>query len=169
MSAILDIQRIDSSFLYFTVDYNIFKLVSIVNISVYTVIKLWALSRHIEENTGVAPAGSSPGPKQAHAGSMRINTHKDNGPIQHVLEGLGFAWSGIIYLEDRGPRVSYQYVDAKSPSRRHTGHTPSKRPHSTDERDQHVRAKPIEGVSVSAHGLVRVRTSLALRLKWHVS
>ena len=47
-----------------------------------------------------------------HTRSMRIDTHADNGPMQHVLESLGFTRCGIIYLENGDPRVAFQHVNA---------------------------------------------------------
>lgn len=42
--------------------------------------------------------------------NVRIDTHKDNKPMQHVLNKLGFAECGIIYIADGSPRVAFQYT-----------------------------------------------------------
>lgn len=40
---------------------------------------------------------------------LRMDTHKDNRVMQHVLEKNGFCRCGIIYLENGSPRIAYQY------------------------------------------------------------
>lgn len=44
----------------------------------------------------------------SHAPSLRANTHADNLIVQHILEKLGFAFCGIIYVADGTPRKAYQ-------------------------------------------------------------
>lgn len=44
------------------------------------------------------------------AESLRIDTHRDNQVMQHVLEKNGFTRCGIIYLEDGAERLAYQKV-----------------------------------------------------------
>ena len=39
---------------------------------------------------------------------IRIDTHRDNRVMQHVLEKRGFARRGIIYLENGDPRIAYE-------------------------------------------------------------
>ena len=38
---------------------------------------------------------------------LRIDTHKDNLPMQRAVEKLGFVRRGIIYVEDGTPRIAY--------------------------------------------------------------
>ena len=38
---------------------------------------------------------------------MRIDTHENNKPMQHVVEKAGFSRRGIIYVEDGTPRIAY--------------------------------------------------------------
>ena len=38
---------------------------------------------------------------------LRIDTHADNKPMQHVVEKAGFSRRGIIYVEDGTPRIAY--------------------------------------------------------------
>ena len=38
---------------------------------------------------------------------LRIDTHADNKPMQHVVEKAGFVRRGIIYLADGSPRIAY--------------------------------------------------------------
>ena len=38
---------------------------------------------------------------------VRIDTHRDNFPMQHLLEKYGFSYRGIIYLENGDPRLAY--------------------------------------------------------------
>ena len=41
---------------------------------------------------------------------VRIDTHRDNKVMQHVLTKHGFQPTGIIYLEDGDPRIAYERV-----------------------------------------------------------
>lgn len=43
-------------------------------------------------------------------GHIRIDTHKDNKIMQHVLEKIGFQRRGVIYVYDGTPREAYEYV-----------------------------------------------------------
>lgn len=40
---------------------------------------------------------------------IRIDTHRDNKTMQHVVTKHGFIRRGIIYLENGSPRIAYQY------------------------------------------------------------
>lgn len=40
-------------------------------------------------------------------GHLRIDTHADNKPMQHVVEKAGFSKRGIIYVQDGTPRIAY--------------------------------------------------------------
>lgn len=40
--------------------------------------------------------------------NIRIDTHENNKTMQHVLEKLGFARCGTIYLPNGDPRIAYQ-------------------------------------------------------------
>ena len=40
-------------------------------------------------------------------GSVRIDTHDDNRPMQALLDKLGFSYCGRIYVEDGTPRRAY--------------------------------------------------------------
>ncbi len=44
----------------------------------------------------------------ARCGNLKIDTHKDNLPMQKSLEKNGFVRCGIIYLENGDPRIAYQ-------------------------------------------------------------
>ena len=45
------------------------------------------------------------------AGHLRIDTHGDNRPMQHVLKKLGFTYCGIIHVEeDDDPRLAFEKV-----------------------------------------------------------
>lgn len=41
---------------------------------------------------------------------MRIDTHENNKPMQHVVEKAGFSRRGIIYVEDGTPRIAYDWI-----------------------------------------------------------
>ena len=43
-------------------------------------------------------------------GHIRIDTHHDNRPMQHVVEKHGFSRRGIIYVADGSPRIAYDRV-----------------------------------------------------------
>lgn len=38
---------------------------------------------------------------------LRIDTHSDNKPMQHLVEKAGFSKRGIIYVTDGSPRIAY--------------------------------------------------------------
>lgn len=46
---------------------------------------------------------------------LRIDTHHDNKPMQHVLEKHGFRRCGIIYVSDGSPRIAYDIKYPASP------------------------------------------------------
>ena len=48
------------------------------------------------------------------SGHLRIDTHENNHPMQHVLEQLGFDYCGTIWLEDGDPRRAYEWTGEKS-------------------------------------------------------
>ena len=41
---------------------------------------------------------------------LRIDTHRDNLPMQHVVEKHGFSRRGIIYVADGSPRIAYDRI-----------------------------------------------------------
>ena len=40
--------------------------------------------------------------------NIRIDTHRDNAAMRHLLEKHGFRKCGVIYVEDGSPRIAYQ-------------------------------------------------------------
>ncbi len=42
------------------------------------------------------------------AGNLRIDTHRDNVIMRHVIERYGFVYCGIIYLMNGDERLAYQ-------------------------------------------------------------
>lgn len=42
--------------------------------------------------------------------SLRVDTHKDNKPMQRMLQKNGFQYCGIIFLADGSPRVAFEKV-----------------------------------------------------------
>ena len=42
--------------------------------------------------------------------NIRIDTHRDNKIMQHLIEKNGFEMCGIIYVDDGSPRIAYQKV-----------------------------------------------------------
>ncbi|MCQ2095835.1 MAG: GNAT family N-acetyltransferase [Bacteroidaceae bacterium] len=42
--------------------------------------------------------------------NVRIDTHRDNKPMRHLLEKLGFTYCGIIYLLNGDERLAYQKI-----------------------------------------------------------
>lgn len=47
---------------------------------------------------------------EAQVGNVRVDTHKDNKIMQHILEKNGYNRTGIIYIADGSPRIAYQKV-----------------------------------------------------------
>ena len=41
---------------------------------------------------------------------LRIDTHRDNHIMRHVIEKAGFQRRGIIYIADGSPRIAYERV-----------------------------------------------------------
>lgn len=44
-------------------------------------------------------------------GSLRIDTHKDNIPMQNLLASLNFKYCGIIHLENGDERLAYHKIN----------------------------------------------------------
>ncbi len=45
------------------------------------------------------------------AGSVRIDTHRDNLPMQKSLARAGFAYRGIVYIKNGEERLAYERID----------------------------------------------------------
>lgn len=43
---------------------------------------------------------------------LRVDTHADNKPMQHLVTKAGFRRCGIIYVEDGTPRIAFDYTGA---------------------------------------------------------
>ena len=41
---------------------------------------------------------------------IRMDTHRDNAPMRHLLEKMGFSYRGIIYVEDGTPRMAFDLL-----------------------------------------------------------
>lgn len=41
--------------------------------------------------------------------NIRIDTHHDNKVMQHIIESNNFIKCGIVYMQDKSPRIAYQY------------------------------------------------------------
>ena len=41
---------------------------------------------------------------------VRVDTHADNKPMQHLAEKYGFSRRGIIYVADGSPRIAYDLL-----------------------------------------------------------
>ncbi len=46
----------------------------------------------------------------ADCGNLRIDTHRDNIPMQGLLKKMGFSYCGIIYLKDGSERLAFQKI-----------------------------------------------------------
>ena len=46
-----------------------------------------------------------------HSSHLRIDTHADNRPMQHLLEKYGFSRRGIIYTDNGSPRFAYDRLE----------------------------------------------------------
>lgn len=42
---------------------------------------------------------------------LRIDTHEDNQPMQHVIKKHGFKYCGIIYTNNGSPRLAFEYLE----------------------------------------------------------
>lgn len=42
--------------------------------------------------------------------NLRIDTHKDNAIMRHLMQKHGFSFCGIIYLANGDPRLAYQRI-----------------------------------------------------------
>lgn len=42
--------------------------------------------------------------------NLRIDTHRDNKIMRHLIEKSGFEQCGIVYVDDGTPRIAYQKV-----------------------------------------------------------
>lgn len=45
---------------------------------------------------------------QESGGNVRIDTHRDNIPMQRLLDKCGYSRCGIIYMKDGAERIAYQ-------------------------------------------------------------
>lgn len=45
-------------------------------------------------------------------GNIRIDTHKDNIPMQNMLRKNGFRYCGVIHLENGEPRIAFQRISS---------------------------------------------------------
>lgn len=41
---------------------------------------------------------------------LRVDTHADNYPMQGAVQKFGFAYQGVIHLEDGSPRMAYAWL-----------------------------------------------------------
>lgn len=46
----------------------------------------------------------------SHSANLRIDTHRDNSIMRHVIEKAGFSYRGIIHLADGSERLAYQRI-----------------------------------------------------------
>lgn len=46
--------------------------------------------------------------KENNIASIRIDTHKDNNSMQKFLINNGFEYCGVIYIEDKSPRIAFE-------------------------------------------------------------
>ena len=49
--------------------------------------------------------------------NIRVDTHRDNGIMQHCIDAYGFTYCGIILLESGDERLAYQRYIREFPSR----------------------------------------------------
>lgn len=47
--------------------------------------------------------------------NIRIDTHKNNARMQHLLESSGYQKCGVIYVSENSPRIAYQKVLTPDP------------------------------------------------------
>ena len=44
---------------------------------------------------------------------IRIDTHRDNLVMRHLIEKSGFTYCGVIYVEDGTPRMAYEFAEGE--------------------------------------------------------
>lgn len=49
---------------------------------------------------------------RSRAAHLRVDTHADNKPMQHLVTKHGFSRRGIIYVEDGTPRIAFDWMEA---------------------------------------------------------
>lgn len=47
-------------------------------------------------------------------GNIRIDTHRDNIPMQNMLKKNGFRYCGTVYLENGEPRIAFQKITERA-------------------------------------------------------
>lgn len=47
---------------------------------------------------------------RSRCGHIRVDTHADNIPMQHLAQKYGFSRRGIIYVADGTPRIAYDLI-----------------------------------------------------------
>ena len=52
--------------------------------------------------------------------NIRIDTHRDNSPMLHLVRKHGFKECGIIYLANGSPRIAFQWTSAREAERKDT-------------------------------------------------
>jgi hypothetical protein len=48
---------------------------------------------------------------RAHHPNIRIDTHRDNKTMQHLIEKHGFSRCGIVHMRDGSDRIAYQWTN----------------------------------------------------------
>ncbi|MGN0564917.1 MAG: N-acetyltransferase, partial [Candidatus Heritagella sp.] len=41
---------------------------------------------------------------------LRVDTHRDNGPMRRAIERNGFVYCGVIHVQDGSARLAYQFT-----------------------------------------------------------
>ena len=41
---------------------------------------------------------------------LRVDTHRDNIPMQNAIKSQGFSYCGIIYIDDGSPRLAFERI-----------------------------------------------------------
>ena len=66
------------------------------------------IHRIASRTSGVFAAAVAFGREQC--SHLRVDTHADNKPMQHLAEKHGFSRRGIIYVADGTPRIAYELL-----------------------------------------------------------
>ena len=57
--------------------------------------------------------------------ALRVDTHEDNVPMKRAIEGCGFLYCGVIWLEDGAPRLAFERPRTPTDGEKHTKSTGS--------------------------------------------
>lgn len=73
----------------------------------------WVLHRVASDGSAHGVSAAMFSFAKARTRVLRIDTHKDNIPMQNAIRKAGFEYCGIIYMEDGDPRMAFDWISPK--------------------------------------------------------